>query len=148
MAENSVVAQESPESESIDHEDYDYWNVEQATVIDTSETETRFVLVGDDGVHLTLSRTAYRLLRLVAAGQTFADISRAVSKPTAQVSEQEIRQKYEAVTSQLRAVREGTAQTARSTLPWGFWLPVRLVPEGLVRQLARLCEFFFLPWLR
>ena len=112
--------------------------------MDTLEGKKSYLLSGANGEQVKLSLSAYSLLRSIHSGTTFAQLAETLNerKDREQVSEERLREKYESLVAELRRLE---MQSARQTLPWGFWLRLRLVPENITAKIASRLSCLYHP---
>jgi len=123
----------------------DFRGLDDQIVIDTSEGEKSYLLVGKSGSHIRLSPSAYRLVKSVAGGQSFTSLAQRLSQHEGRpVSPAEVETAYLGVVDRIASI-EGKA--AAQALPSGFWFRFRLIPGQVVGRLSSWLALAYSPWV-
>jgi putative peptide zinc metalloprotease protein len=107
--------------------------LEEHLVVDTSERDPVFLLVGRNGSHIRLSSSAVQLLRQVGRGVSFDDIAAAVNQRGAgKVAAVDVESSYRTVVRQIAAI-----EARGDALRGAFWFRRGILPAALVQRIAR-----------
>lgn len=118
-----------------------YMGLAEQLVVDTSETQPTYLLIGKSGRPLRLSSSAYFLLRHVYQGDSFEEIAQKISQfGGTPCTPQDLATAYTRIMARLTEI-ETTPETNRS----GFWLRIRCIPQASVQIIARWLTGFFHP---
>src|SRR4029077_20408826 len=123
----------------------DFRGLDEQIVIDTSEGEKSYLLVGKNGSHIRLSPSAYRLVTSIASGQSFTSLAQRLSLHEGRpVSPAEVETAYRGVVDRIASI-EGNA--AVQALPSGFWFRLRLIAGQAVGRLSSRLALAYNPWV-
>lgn len=112
----------------------EFEGIERRIVVDTSEGEAAYLLVGRNGSHIRLSPSAYNLLRIFTSGVSWQEAAEQVERHQGRKVDAD---KLQAACQRVaRLVTEIDRNTDRSSVPFGFWLRIRLLPKETVAMLA------------
>lgn len=127
------------EEDSVDLQTFQ--GLHERLVIDTSEGQPSYLLIGRRGNYIKLSSSAFLLLRSVSGGMSFAALAERLSEQQARrVRTEDVEAAYQHVIQHITAIE----QTAKRN-PTGFWFRLVLMPAGLVERISRYLSFLFHP---
>src|ERR687885_676281 len=90
-------------------------------VIDTSEKDPVYLLIGKNGSHIRLSASAHQLLRSISSGISFEAMAEILSRQQDRsISPTEVETAYKYVVGQIAEIERTTNRN-----PPGFWLRIR-----------------------
>jgi putative peptide zinc metalloprotease protein len=115
--------------------------IDEHLVVDTSEREAVYLLIGRNGSHIRLSASAVQLLHQVARGVTFERPAEALSQRDAkQVAAADVKASYRTLTEGIAAI-ESQADKLRGA----FWFRRGILPGPIVNRIAGACAAAFHP---
>lgn len=115
--------------------------VEERLIVDTSEGRPVYMLVGEKGSYLRLSKSTYQLLRQVSRGVSFEQLAEAMCQQGGrQVTAAEVEAAYQRVVKRIAEIEERTERSKG-----GFWFRRRLVPGAVVSRIATVFSVAFRP---
>lgn len=110
-------------------------------VVDTSEGQTSYLLVGKNGSYMKLSSSAYNLLKAVNSGLSFDDLAQRLSEQKGKpVHAEEVERGYQHVIANIEKIEGKVRQD-----PFGFWFRMTWVPAAVVGRVARILAIAFHP---
>ena len=119
----------------------EFRGLEERLTVDTSQKNKTYLLAKEDGTYISLSARAYYLLHKRHSGASYEEIAEELNRNREQsISPAEVEEACDKILERISAI---DAKGSRR-LP-GFLFRVQLLPEGLVRRIARLFVFAFHP---
>ena len=116
-------------------------SIEDHLVVDTSERDPVYLLIGRNGCHIRLSASAVQLLRQVGRGVTFERLAEALSQRDGRtVLASDVEARYRKVIAQIAQIEAGGDK-----LRGAFWFRRGLLPGPFVNGIARACAVAFHP---
>jgi putative peptide zinc metalloprotease protein len=110
-------------------------------IVDTSEGKPVYILVGENGTYLRLSKNTHHLLQQISRGVSFDQLADAICRQSGkQVSAAEVEAAYQKVMSRIAEIDSRDAR-----LQGAFWFRRRLVPAHLVSMIANRLAIAFHP---
>jgi putative peptide zinc metalloprotease protein len=115
--------------------------IDDHLVVDTSERQAVYLLIGRNGSHIRLSESAVQLLRQVGRGVSFERLAEALSQRDARrVVAADVEASYATVIERIAAI-----EAQGDSLKGAFWLRRGLLPGPIVNRIARGCSAAFHP---
>jgi putative peptide zinc metalloprotease protein len=115
--------------------------IEDHLIVDTSEREPVYLLIGRNGSHIRLSASAVQLLRQVGRSVTFERLADALSQRDARpVAPAEVEASYRAVLGRITAI-----EAQDDKLRGAFWFRRGILPGRFVNRIASSCAAAFHP---
>ena len=115
--------------------------IDEHLVVDTSERQPVYLLIGCNGTHIRLSESAVQLLRQVGRGVSFERLAATLSERDAtQVLAADVEASYTRMIERIAAIE---AQGDR--LRGAFWFRRGILPGPLVNRIASACAAAFHP---
>lgn len=110
-------------------------------VMDTSEKQPVYLLIGDNGAHLRISASTRELLLRVKQGMTFEQLAGSIRRGDGTaLTAAEIETTYTSLTEKI------TRFQAQATQPRGlFWLRKKIIPASVVGRIARFGALAYHP---
>lgn len=116
-------------------------SIEHNLVVDTSEREPVYLLLGRNGAHIRLSASAVQLLRQVGHGASFERLAEALSRRDGKrIAPADVEASFRKVIAQIEKI-EGQGDRLRGA----FWFRRGILPGRLVTRIARACAVAFHP---
>jgi putative peptide zinc metalloprotease protein len=116
-------------------------SIDEHLVVDTSEREPVYLLIGRNGAHIRLSASAVQLLRQVGRGISFDRLAEALNQRDArQVVPADVEASYRAVTERIAAI-----ESQGDKLRGAFWFRRGILPGPIVNRIASGCAAAFHP---
>lgn len=110
-------------------------------VLDTSEGQTTYLLIGRNKSHIKLSSGAYHLLRSINSGLSFDALAENLSARQGRaVTADEVKAAYKHVTDRVEAIESRDEQT-----PVGFLFRLQILPEDIVNKISAPLSYAFHP---
>ncbi|HEU4325832.1 MAG TPA: hypothetical protein VFS21_22020 [Roseiflexaceae bacterium] len=120
---------------------HDLRGLQERLVVDTSESQPSYLLIGSHGTYIKLSPPAYHLLRNVGAGVSFEALAERMSQQQGRnVYPSEVETAFQHVMSHIEAIERKQKQN-----PTGFWFRIGLMPAALVAWITRLFALAYHP---
>jgi putative peptide zinc metalloprotease protein len=115
--------------------------LDQRLVVQTSDGQSAYLLVGRRGNYIKISSSAYYLLRNIHQGRSFEQIAEQLSRQRGTpVGAAEVEVAYEQVVAQITAIENKAPQSAP-----GFWVRTRLLPAQMVQHISGYFAWLFHP---
>ena len=115
--------------------------IEQDLIVDTSEQQEVYLLVGHNGTHIRLSPSAVQLLRHVGRGTSFERLADVLSQRGARkILPGEVESAYRSVIERIAAIEAGGDH-----LHGAFWFRRGILPGAIVNRIASACAAAFHP---
>jgi putative peptide zinc metalloprotease protein len=124
-----------------------YDGFEHQFPFDSSDRTEQYLVIDRHGTHIRVSPSAYLLLSAARSGTSFEDLAKLLN---AQSSNQQpvtpalLRQSYERLVKQLSSIERNLSS---QKLPWGFWLRLPLLSQGVVEKIVSTLTFLYVPWV-
>jgi putative peptide zinc metalloprotease protein len=116
-------------------------SIEDHLVVDTSERDAVYLLVGRNGRHIRLSASAVQLLRNVARGVSFEQLADALSlRDARRVAAADVEASYRKLIAQIEQI-----EAQGDKLRGAFWLRRAILPGPFVHRIAGACAAAFHP---
>lgn len=115
--------------------------IEDNLVVDTSEREPVYLLLGRNGAHIRLSASAVQLLRQVGHGASFERLAEALSQRDGKrIAPADVEAAYHKIIAQIAKI-EGQGDRLRGA----FWFRRGILPGRFVTRIAGACAAAFHP---
>jgi putative peptide zinc metalloprotease protein len=141
---SSFSATPEPEGPaSVDLQTYE--GFDETCLLDEISQRLNYIISNKNGQQISLSASAFYLLQAFRAGTSFeelaADLSRKLPRERAILPEQ-LERLYHDIIDQLAAIEK---RTPSASLPFGFWLRLRILPQSVVNKLSSWMTFLYWP---
>lgn len=121
----------------------DFAGLAERLVVDTSEEQPAYLLIGKSGRYLRLSPNVYAILRGIYDGLSFDALAEQLSQTqNRSITCDEVEAAYQHIIARLRSIEQ---EPVRDQL--NFWFRLPLISAQLVAWLARPLTWAFHPWV-
>jgi putative peptide zinc metalloprotease protein len=119
----------------------DLHSLNQRLVLDTSEEQPTYLLIGQNRSYIRLSSKAYHILHGVTSGITYDRLAGSLSQQEGRsILPKDVEAAYKEITERVEKIDGKTKPNPR-----GFWIRFQLIPERIVTGISRHLSVAFRP---
>lgn len=119
----------------------DYRGFKERLVVDTSEQDPVYMLVGKGGAYMRLSPSAYQLLYQRSLGVSFTTLAEMISSQSGdRVSPEELKKAYLDLRERIDLIEEKYEKKR-----FGFWVKLPFIPENIVARISEAFSVLYRP---
>ena len=108
-------------------------------VMDSSENQVSYLLIGTNGRHMRLSPTAYALLQKVHSGLSYEAISEEINqRQHTQVTAAEVEAAHQRIVDQITEIEQRPQKAM-----FGMWMRISMLPDRVVGAIAQPLSVMF-----
>ncbi|MEM8535325.1 MAG: M50 family metallopeptidase [Chloroflexota bacterium] len=102
-------------------------------VMDSSENQESYLLIGTNGRHMRLSPTAYALLQKIHSGLSYDEISTEINhRQHTQITASEVEAAHQRILEQITEIEQRPQKAM-----FGMWMRFRILPDKIVGAMVR-----------